>query len=139
MDFLGHSPLGNVPNVVFIPNQPWVAYIDGERILRRDIQRNLSMSTPIEIARVSAVKRLLPVETAGGEWTYGIQAGSQKLIELSSSPCWKMKLSDEEYGRIQGLGDWNQDGIIDWVGLVTCAECTSNHLLYINGLPSVVP
>ena len=138
--FMGHSPLGSVPNVVFVPNQPWVAYVDGDRILRRDVQRNLSMSTPTEVARVPGLKRLLPVELADGEWMlYGIQASSQKLIELSSSPCWKMKLSDEEYGRMKGLGDWNQDGIIDWVGLVTCAECTSNHLLYINGVPSVVP
>ena len=138
--FLGHSPLGSVPDVVFVPNQSWVVYVDGERIVRRDIKRNLSMSTPIELARVPDVKRLLPVETAEGEWMlYGIQSGSQKLIELSSSPCWKMQLSDEEYGRMKGLGDWNKDGIMDWVGLVTCAECTSNHLLYINGVPSVVP
>ena len=138
--FMGHSPLGSVPNVVFVPNQPWVAYVDGDRILRRDVRRNLSMSTPTEVSRVSDLKRLLPVELSDGEWMlYGIQAGSQKLIELSSSPCWKMQLSDEEYGRMKGLGDWNQDGIIDWVGLVTCAECTSNHLLYINGVPSVVP
>lgn len=138
--FLGHSPLGNVPEVVFIPNQPWVVYVDGERILRRDIERNLSMATPIEIAQVPNVKQILPVKNVGGDWTlYGIQAGTQKLIELSESPCWKMQLSDEEYGRMKGLGDWNQDGIIDWAGLVTCAECTSNHLLYLNGAPSVVP
>ena len=138
--FLGHSPLGNVPDVVFVPNQPWVVYMDGERVLRRDIKRNLSMSTPLEVARVPDLKRLLPVQTADDGWMlYGIQTGTQKLIELSDDPCWKMQLSDEEYGRMKGLGDWNQDGIIDWVGLVTCAECTSNHLLYINGVPSVVP
>ena len=138
--FLGHSPLGDVPDVVFIPNQPWVVYVDGDRVLRRDIERNLSMTTPVEIAQVPKLNQVLPVQDAVGAWVlYGVQSGSQKLIELSSSPCWKMQLSDEEYGRIKGLGDWNQDGIFDWAGVVTCAECTSNHLLYLNGTPSVVP
>ena len=55
--------------------------------------------------------------------------GSQTL-ELSAEPCWKMKLSDEEYGRMKGLGDWNQDGIIDWVGLVTCRMHEQSSVVY---------
>ena len=99
------------------------------------------MSAPIEIARVPDLKHLYQCKYSWtDEWMlYGIQTGTQTVIELSDEPCWKMKLNDEDFGRMKGLGDWNQDRIIDWVGLVTCAECTSNHLLYINGVSSVVP
>jgi len=138
--FMGHAPLGTVPKTVFIPNQPWLVYSDGERIWRRDIQENLSMSLPVELAQISDIKHIFAVQKKDKDWTlYAVQSTTKKLIELSEDPCWKMDLSDKEYAHMKGLGDWNSDGIVDWIGFVTCAECTSNHLLQLNGVPSISP
>ena len=62
------------------------------------------------------MKHLLPVQVAHDLlMLYGIQTGTQKLIELFDEPCWKMKLNDEDFGRLKGLDYSNQDGIINWV------------------------
>ena len=135
-----HTPLGRVPKPVFIPGQPWLVYSDGQRIWRRDILSNVSMSAPVEISRVSDIKRVFPVQIQENEWVlYGVQSSTKKLIELSAEPCWKMELNDKEYAHMRGLGDWNNDGVIDWIGFMTCAGCTSNHLLQLNGTPSLSP
>ena len=138
--FIGHAPLGTVPGAVFIPNQPWLVYYDGERVWRRDIKSNLSMSLPVELAKVSDIKHIFAVQNKDQDWTlYAVQSSTKKLIELSEEPCWKMELSDKEYAHMKGLRDWNSDGIVDWIGFATCAECTSNHLLQLNGVPSLSP
>ena len=134
--FKGHTSLVMVPDVTFVPGTSRLLYLDEDRIMERQILPNLSVSSPQVVSRIANVKRLLIGQLKEAQTIFALQE-SGDVVRLDDNPCVTMKLSALEEIRFQGVGDWNRDGLLDWVGFVTCAGCTSNHLLYLGGLPSV--
>lgn len=135
--FLGHISLARVPNLTFIPNTTQILYVEDDVVWKRTLQSNLSLSVPEQISTLSNIRRILPMLNRENIWVLYAQRNNGQLIRLIEDPCVAMELTSIETSKMMGLGDWNRDGYLDWAGFITCAECTSNHLLYL-GAPSSV-
>jgi hypothetical protein len=133
--FLAHISLARVPNLTFIPNTTQIVYVEDDVVWKRSVQSNLSLSVPEQISTVSNIRRILPMLNRENIWVLYAQRNNGQLIRLIEEPCIAMELTSIETSKMMGLGDWNRDGHLDWAGFITCAECTSNHLLYL-GAPS---
>ncbi len=134
--FGAHTSLVDVPNPTFLSDSNQMVYWSEGTVMRREIKPNLSVSAPQKIANVDDVQSILPMRTTNGAVLLYAKVRTGNILRLEPQPCVAMKLSVLGSYRATGLGDWNQDGYLDWVGFVTCAGCTSNHLLYLGGAPS---
>ena len=135
--FGAHTSLVDVPNPIFVSERNQLVYWSEGTVMRREIKTNLSLSTPQIVAEMDDVQSILPMRMKDGDVLLYAKVATGDLIRLGPNPCVAMNLSTNEFSRVTGLGDWNQDGYLDWVGFVTCAGCTSNHLLYLGGPPSI--
>ena len=59
-----------------------------------------------------------------------IQTKDRPILQFREGTlCHPIESLNTVKGGISDIADWNHDGVLDLIGAVTCAGCTSNHIL----------
>ena len=132
-EFDFHSAIADVEEVVFVPGYSWILEQKADGLFRRDVQSNQTLSAPKQIAATLELTRMQVIQRKSNVEVYGLDETSGRVIRASNEPCWILEFDLQQMKQFHALGDWNRDGYLDWAGAVTCAECTSNHLLLLGG------
>jgi hypothetical protein len=132
-EFDFHSAIADVEKVAFVPGESWVLEQRADGVFRRVVQSNQTLSAPEQISTMTGLSRIQVLHRDSRLEVYGLEESSGRVIRVSQDPCWILEFTLQQMKQFHALGDWNRDGYLDWAGAVTCAECTSNHLLFLGG------
>ena len=130
--------IASIPGIIFFGQaQPNIFWMENDQLFRQYIGKNGVLDKKILLLDNLEDASILDVSTLNQNTDFVfIQQGEQIIVwSADREPCLLYtsfsKPKRNPFMTEIAFGDWNQDNVIDALQTISCAYCTSNHMLWV--------